>query len=296
MEVLSTWAQGTEGIEVQGHNDIVDLLTRDTNVEEYRYTPGIYSDVSATDAMRRRSGARQYINTTIAAGHPLTLSTHSLATKIVFEQSQGEPKAVGVEYLVGEALYGADRRYNPAQNGTLRVASATSEVIIAGGAFNTPQLLKLSGIGPHEELEAFGIATVVDLPAVVSRQNLSSPLVLCFAVQICILTNIPHRAQTYTTTPKAFTASTPRRLGKTLWVRLAMPHSARKILVSWSGRNLAPDRMVTLAPPYVSASVPALAQLIRSMYGLSARQAFFSVVSTPATQMERQRLKAGPCR
>ena len=40
------------------------------------------------------------------------------------------------------------------------------EVILAGGAFNTPQLLKLSGIGPREELERFGIRCRVDLPGV----------------------------------------------------------------------------------------------------------------------------------
>jgi choline dehydrogenase len=39
-------------------------------------------------------------------------------------------------------------------------------VVICGGAFNTPQLLKLSGIGPKDELEKFNIPVVVNLPGV----------------------------------------------------------------------------------------------------------------------------------
>jgi choline dehydrogenase len=97
----------------------------------------------------------------------LTLSLHSLATKIVFDDCDGKPKAIGVEYMVGEGLYSVDGRYNASQKGEMRTVKAKKEVIVAGGTFNTPQILKLSGIGPREELEALDIPVVVDLPAVV---------------------------------------------------------------------------------------------------------------------------------
>ena len=75
---------------------------------------------------------------------------------------------MGVEYLKGEGLYSADPRYDSTQTGELRTVKANREIIFSGGTFNTPQILKLSGVGPREELEALDISVVVDLPAVVS--------------------------------------------------------------------------------------------------------------------------------
>ena len=65
-------------------------------------------------------------------------------------------RATGVEYLKGERLYRAhpdssDGSGEPCQ------ARATREVILCGGAFNTPQLLMLSGIGPRAALSRSGI-------------------------------------------------------------------------------------------------------------------------------------------
>ena len=48
----------------------------------------------------------------------------------------------------------------------LHALNATKEVILAAGAFSTPQLLMLSGIGPTDELSRLGIKTVVDSPDV----------------------------------------------------------------------------------------------------------------------------------
>ena len=73
-----------------------------------------------------------------------------------------------LEYLVCET---SRESFN---SGMLIVCSGTAyaekEVIISGGTFNTPQLLKLSGIGPAAELKKLGIPVVVNLPGV--GQNL----------------------------------------------------------------------------------------------------------------------------
>ncbi|KAK7218983.1 hypothetical protein V2G26_006986 [Clonostachys chloroleuca] len=171
-DVMSNLAREIEGVEVDTEG-LGDLLRRDVNGEN-TYTPGVYQLVVSTNGMRRRSGSRDFIIDTVnaraengSAAYPLTISTHSLATRILFDENKGsKPKAIGVEYLVGEGLYGADKRYNPDQVGILRQVFASKEVIVAGGAFNTPQILKLSGIGPREELEKFNIPVVADLPAV----------------------------------------------------------------------------------------------------------------------------------
>jgi len=96
--------------------------------------------------------------------HPqhLAIELDALATRVLFDNNQ---RAIGVEYLKGERLYQAHK--NPNQGaGEKREARASREVILSGGAFNTPQLLMLSGVGPSAELGKFGIPVRVDLPGV----------------------------------------------------------------------------------------------------------------------------------
>ena len=164
--------QATENITINSTEEIGRLLLRDINrLDNDRYARNTMFEVPRAISLTTggRSSLATYINRVIAARYPLTLSTHSLATRILFEQRRGKPEAVGVEYLVGEGLYSADSRYNASRTAERRTVRARKEVIISGGTFNTPQILKLSGIGPRRELEALGIPVVVDLPAVVRR-------------------------------------------------------------------------------------------------------------------------------
>jgi choline dehydrogenase len=92
----------------------------------------------------------------------LRVEIDALATRVMFD---ADNHAVGVEYLKGESLYRAHA--NPRQQaGEAKRARALTEVILCGGAFNTPQLLMLSGIGPQPELERHRIEVRVDLPGV----------------------------------------------------------------------------------------------------------------------------------
>ncbi|HJR21376.1 MAG TPA: GMC oxidoreductase [Dongiaceae bacterium] len=118
-----------------------------------------YSPLST--ARHRRVGARERVLEAARRTQRLTIELDALATQILFD---GE-RAVGVEYLKGRHLYRASAT-PPAEAGERRRVTARREVIVCGGAFNSPQLLMLSGIGPRAELEKAGIPVRVDLQGV----------------------------------------------------------------------------------------------------------------------------------
>jgi choline dehydrogenase len=95
---------------------------------------------------RRLSAARAYLHPVMSRPN-LEVRTRTMVTKILFEGN----RAVGVEFTQGG---GAPRRIR------------AGEVVLCGGAFNSPQLLQLSGVGNPEELRALGIDVVAEVPGV----------------------------------------------------------------------------------------------------------------------------------
>ncbi|KAH7390531.1 hypothetical protein BKA66DRAFT_580580 [Pyrenochaeta sp. MPI-SDFR-AT-0127] len=163
---LSELAAQAAGYEITATSN---LLQRDMNGNQPNRDNlvGPFGGVSHINPNGRRSSPGYYARDTANEGkYPLTISLDTLATKILFDKSSRKPKAIGIEYLQGKSLYSADPRYNAADKGTAGKVFASKEVIISGGAFNSPQLLLLSGIGPSKQLKKFNIPLVVDLPGV----------------------------------------------------------------------------------------------------------------------------------
>jgi choline dehydrogenase-like flavoprotein len=93
---------------------------------------------------RRSSSANAFLKP--ARGRKnLAVATNAHTARVVLDGT----RARGIEYK---------------QGGTTQRADAAREVILAAGAFNTPQLLMLSGVGPAEHLRSFGIDVAADLP------------------------------------------------------------------------------------------------------------------------------------
>ena len=111
-----------------------------------------------TDKGRRASSANAFLRPALRRAN-VALRTRAHVTHILFEGT----RAVGVEYRRG---------------GRVERVLARQEVILCGGAINSPQLLQLSGVGPAAALRALGIAPVADAPAV--GQNLQDHLAVSY--------------------------------------------------------------------------------------------------------------------
>jgi choline dehydrogenase-like flavoprotein len=81
----------------------------------------------------------------------LRIATNTFVRRVVFEDGT-PPRAVGVEYSQGRHLYDPAKVVDPTLDPSRRYCYARREILLCGGAFNTPQLLMLSGIGDNEHL------------------------------------------------------------------------------------------------------------------------------------------------
>jgi len=110
-----------------------------------------------------RAGTREHIRyAETRMPKKLEVRLNALAKRVLLEGN----RAVGVEYLEGQHLYRADPASHRHGPGQLKQVHARREVILAGGAFNTPQLLMLSGIGDPKELARHKIRINVALRGV----------------------------------------------------------------------------------------------------------------------------------
>ncbi|MEA2991130.1 MAG: hypothetical protein QOD40_50 [Alphaproteobacteria bacterium] len=107
---------------------------------------------------RRSSAAKAYLRPALKRPN-LVVETGAHATRIVMQGT----RATGIEYV---------------RKGRQRRAEASREVILAGGAFNTPQLLMLSGIGPSTHLREIGIQALLDLPVGKNLQDHLAAMIL----------------------------------------------------------------------------------------------------------------------
>jgi choline dehydrogenase len=103
---------------------------------------------------RRLSASRAYLHP-VRSRPNLRIETLAHVTGLITEPGGGSPRVTGVTYRRGgRANRWGDRRVH------------AREVVLCGGAINSPQLLLLAGIGPRADLESLGVQVLTDLPGV----------------------------------------------------------------------------------------------------------------------------------
>ncbi len=137
--------------------DLNDARNVDTNAE------GVFP-VPLSSLNGLRNGPRQIIRQTQKlVPNNLIIKTNALVTRVLFNNKT----AIGVEYSEGAHLYSAHPMSDPNQpTPPAKKMLASREVIVAGGTFNSPQILMLSGVGPADQLKKFNIPVVSNLPGV----------------------------------------------------------------------------------------------------------------------------------
>tara|TARA_B110000503_G_scaffold46048_1_gene75167 strand:+ start:8138 stop:9757 length:1620 start_codon:yes stop_codon:yes gene_type:complete len=131
----AAWLQAAEQYGLPRNNDFNGKTT--LGVGAYQLT---------LEGKWRASASKAFLRPALKRPN-LSLKTRAHVTKVIIENG----KAVGVEWF---------------ENGELKKAYAANEVILSGGAIQSPQILQLSGIGPADVLREQGIDVVVDAPEV----------------------------------------------------------------------------------------------------------------------------------
>jgi 4-pyridoxate dehydrogenase len=142
-------------IEPQSGDPINDAILEAGDRAGFPFTPdyngaqqeGFCRSQSTIKNGKRCSAAVAYLHPALARGSDIRVETGALARRLVFSGARAD----GIEYE---------------QKGEIKIAHARREVILAGGAINSPQLLMLSGIGDGDELRRHGIAVKLHHPHV----------------------------------------------------------------------------------------------------------------------------------
>jgi len=160
------------GLVIKSIIGLGQVLFNDINSPGQTSKEGLYQ-VPLAMVDSTRSGPRNFVLDTANAKnsdgskkYKLDIRLNTLVTKVRFVPNGVAQQAVGVDFLDGKSLYRADPRSGSASATGSGSVNATREVILSAGAFNTPQLLKLSGIGGKAELDSFNIPVLVNLPGV----------------------------------------------------------------------------------------------------------------------------------
>ncbi|CAM9492126.1 unnamed protein product, partial [Sphacelaria rigidula] len=136
----------------------------DEEIEETWTTLGLkkhWKTTTTDDGTSRRTAWQTFVNPVMTMPN-LKIRDDSLVSRVIIEDG----RAMGVELLEcggSWRLWPGGRR----RTRQLRFApGSTGEIVVCGGAFRTPKLLMLSGVGPRRHLEQKGVPVVVDSPHV----------------------------------------------------------------------------------------------------------------------------------
>lgn len=146
---------------LEGARELGESVSEDVNNRDTLPGVGVFPGTVQEDGQQRLTVSQAYLTSDVRSRENLTIRTNAPVARVLVEGR----RALGVELMDGEQIRG-------------------SEVILSCGAFESPKLLLLSGIGPAGQLRAQGIALKHDLPAV--GENLQDH------VGISLLYRAPH--------------------------------------------------------------------------------------------------------